>query len=218
MWAFAALAERSRPIVSAIQAYTRENGRPPESLDDLVPRQIDRIPSTRMPAYPAYEYSVPKADSPVMLRWYDLGSRNGAPFNGLWKYPDGDKAHSILVLTTSRDDIVREVQVDRNAPSVVALPFDPVAWRQQPSVRMQMLDSIPRGKVAPGQHLRDVLEILGPEDGRRVLSDTPWELRVPCSRGLVNWDVFFYWPGQQYPAYGYGGSIERIADWAYVHE
>jgi hypothetical protein len=216
-WAFSALAERSRPIVSAIQAYAREHGHPPQSLNDLVPRQLDRIPSTRMPAYPAYEYSVPKADSPVMLRWYDLGSRNGAPFPGLWRYPDGDAGHAILVLTTSRDNIVREVQVDRNVPSAAARPFDAVAWRQEPSVRMQMLANV-RGKIAVGQHLRDVLEILGPEDGQRVLSDTPWELRVPCSRGILNWDLFFYWPGQRYPSVGYGGSIERIADWAYVHE
>lgn len=45
-----------------------------------------------------------------------------------------------------------------------------------------------------------------------------WELSVPCPFGLVNWDQFLYLPEQNYPEKGYGGSLERIGDWAYVHE
>lgn len=47
---------------------------------------------------------------------------------------------------------------------------------------------------------------------------TAWELRVPCSSGILNWDVFIYWPGKNYPRYGWGGCVERIGDWAYVNE
>jgi hypothetical protein len=35
---------------------------------------------------------------------------------------------------------------------------------------------------------------------------------------MLNWDVFFYWPTQDYPKTIYGGSTERIGQWAYVHE
>lgn len=45
-----------------------------------------------------------------------------------------------------------------------------------------------------------------------------WELRVSCPKGVLNWDVFFYWPSQDYPQQIYGGSVQRIGTWAYVHE
>lgn len=45
-----------------------------------------------------------------------------------------------------------------------------------------------------------------------------YELRVATSIGVLNWDVFVYWPERNYPAQMYGGSVERIRDWAYVHE
>jgi hypothetical protein len=34
----------------------------------------------------------------------------------------------------------------------------------------------------------------------------------------MNWDMFLYFPKQNYPKAGYGGWLERIEDWAYVHE
>ncbi len=45
-----------------------------------------------------------------------------------------------------------------------------------------------------------------------------WVLRVPTSLGVLNWDQFIYFPLTNYPASGYGGSLERVEDWAYVHE
>lgn len=43
-------------------------------------------------------------------------------------------------------------------------------------------------------------------------------LYVPCSISLLNWDIFFYRPSKVYESNEYGGVIERIGDWAYVHE
>ncbi len=45
-----------------------------------------------------------------------------------------------------------------------------------------------------------------------------YELRVKCPSGGINFDVFFYWPERNYPENIYGGYVERIEDWAYVHE
>ena len=30
------------------------------------------------------------------------------------------------------------------------------------------------------------------------------------SQGLVNWDMFIYYPDQAYPERGFGGSLERL--------
>lgn len=48
--------------------------------------------------------------------------------------------------------------------------------------------------------------------------DHSWEISVPCSSGLINWDVFFYWPSEKYPTTAYGGVVEPINNWAYVYE
>jgi hypothetical protein len=48
--------------------------------------------------------------------------------------------------------------------------------------------------------------------------DSPWELSIPSSQGFLNWDVFFYWPTKKYPREIYGGLVEPIGAWAYVHE
>lgn len=42
---------------------------------------------------------------------------------------------------------------------------------------------------------------------------------ISIETGLtLQFDRFVYWPKKVYPYYMYGGVIERIADWAYVHE
>ena len=45
-----------------------------------------------------------------------------------------------------------------------------------------------------------------------------YELGIHCGVALINFDTFFYWPSEKYPDRGRGGSIERIDNWAYVHE
>ena len=52
----------------------------------------------------------------------------------------------------------------------------------------------------------------------RIDSDAEYELGIRCPSGGVNWDVFFFWPDQDYPVFVYGGGVERIGKWAYVHE
>ncbi len=46
----------------------------------------------------------------------------------------------------------------------------------------------------------------------------PWVLYVYTPSGGINWDMFVYFPKQNYPEYGYGGRFEKIGQWAYVHE
>ena len=55
------------------------------------------------------------------------------------------------------------------------------------------------------------------EDAERY-EGNPWVLRVFTPSGGINFDEFMYFPLQNYPERGYGGSFERVGDWAYLHE
>lgn len=57
-----------------------------------------------------------------------------------------------------------------------------------------------------------------PEYYRDYWLENPWVLRVNTSLGMLNWDMFLYLPRQNYPERGFGGRLERVGDWAYVHE
>lgn len=45
-----------------------------------------------------------------------------------------------------------------------------------------------------------------------------YELFIKTPLGLLNWDVFYYWPSESYPERDKGGWVEKIDNWAYVHE
>ncbi len=63
----------------------------------------------------------------------------------------------------------------------------------------------------------EVCLIAGP-DTPKAYAGNSWVLQAMVPSGLINFDQFMYFPNQQYPEVGYGGGVERIADWAYVHE
>ncbi|HVX11240.1 MAG TPA: hypothetical protein VHC22_08680 [Pirellulales bacterium] len=109
-----AFAQRSRPLIAAIEQYRRDHSAPPRSLDDLVPDYLPQVPSTGMMAYPEYHYYAGEA------------------------------------------------------------------------------------KIA--------------------YAGNPWALSVATPSGGINFDQILYFPNQNYPATGYGGSLQPIDDWAYVHE
>lgn len=46
----------------------------------------------------------------------------------------------------------------------------------------------------------------------------PWALSVFTPSGGINFDQMLYFPRQNYPDRGYGGSLGRVGSWAYVHE
>jgi hypothetical protein len=55
-------------------------------------------------------------------------------------------------------------------------------------------------------------------DVARRYEQNPWILVVPTPSGGINFDEFLYFPLQNYPQRGYGGRLQRMGDWAYVHE
>jgi hypothetical protein len=112
MSAFHQLAERNKPLVTAVRSFERKHGHPPESLRALVPEFLPSVPSTGMGAYPEYNYSTASTN------------------------------------------------------------YEGNPW---------------------------VLTVFTPQEG-------------------INFDQFMYFPLTNYPKTGYGGWLEKVGDWAYVHE
>lgn len=49
-------------------------------------------------------------------------------------------------------------------------------------------------------------------------SGKQWELKVPCSVGFLHWGLFFYRSTEKYEAHEHGGTVQRMGNWAYVHD
>jgi hypothetical protein len=82
-----------------------------------------------------------------------------------------------------------------------------------PALVPEFLPSIPiTGMAAYPQYQYHVGQKAAHYDGN------PWVLVVDTPSGGINFDTFMYFPRQNYPKTGYGGSLERISDWVYVHE
>jgi len=217
--AFVALAERSAPLVQAIEYYERQNGHPPKNLDMLVPNPFPSLPRTGIRAYPDYEYQVfDQTCADARFIWYDLGLRGGEKPEGQKKYNAGDPDHAILIFVFKGETVV-EVQTDRMPTDPGDFKFDRTAWRMDNiSKRLLMLRDLLAGTEFVGKTMRTVEGVLGKPNGEFSLPSCPWELRVQSPTGILNWDMFFYRPGRDYPENAYGGSVTRIGDWAYVHE
>lgn len=216
--AFERLAERSGKVISAIKKYESDNGMPPETLHSLIPKYLEKYPKTGMPAYSEYKYRAFKpAEVETTLYWYDLGNRNGKPISGLWKYIDGNPTHAILALTVNKSGEIINIAPDRLPENIANEKFDAEKWNINTN-RIGMVNSLVAEPSLKNKNFQSVKSILGEPNGNRMLIETPWELLVECSSGIMNWDVFFYWPTEKYPEHAYGGSIQKISNWAYVHE
>ena len=45
-----------------------------------------------------------------------------------------------------------------------------------------------------------------------------WVLMLDTPTGPLRWDRFLYYPEQNYPSLANGGWLEKVGDWAYLHE
>lgn len=55
-------------------------------------------------------------------------------------------------------------------------------------------------------------------DGTNRVFGDRWAIRVRPPQVALGFDTLFYVPSETYPERGFGGVIERIDRWAYVHE
>lgn len=58
----------------------------------------------------------------------------------------------------------------------------------------------------------------GDSSGTAPREQNPWMLWVNTPSGGINFDEFMYFPLQNYPEKDYGGVLQRIGEWAYLHE
>lgn len=56
------------------------------------------------------------------------------------------------------------------------------------------------------------------EESREQYHGNPWVLTVFTPTVGIGFDQIMYFPNQNYPKVGYGGWLERVGNWAYVHE
>lgn len=215
--AFKATGERATPLISAITKFERDEGRPPRALRDLVPDYLSELPPTGIMGFGPFEYTSFEGEEQKEVVWYDLGSRKGRPMTGLWVYAYGDAGHAILALTV-KGDVVEHARVDRLPEKPGNSEFDQALWKSSTDARMSMLEALKATGIFKEKSFSTIEGILGKPTGREQVRDSSWELSIPCSRGVLNWDVFFYWPTEKYPKSIYGGSVERMGRWAYVHE
>ena len=56
------------------------------------------------------------------------------------------------------------------------------------------------------------------DEAKERYADNAWALSVFTPSGGINFDMMLYFPNQNYPQHGYGGWLESVGDWVYVHE
>lgn len=81
----------------------------------------------------------------------------------------------------------------------------------------KFIDLVPRYLAAMPDRLPPLELVIGSE-AKRVYHGNDWVLRASVPSGGINFDQFMFFPNGAYPDRDYGGLIERIGRWAYVHE
>lgn len=76
----------------------------------------------------------------------------------------------------------------------------------------QYFDAVPSTGIGA---YPDYVYLIG--DDAQSRSGCEWMLEVPAYV-ILGWDTFLYFPSGEYPERGFGGWLERMGDWAYVHE
>lgn len=103
------------------------------------------------------------------------------------------------------------------APLVTAIHAH-VSEKGMPPEDLRELEvSYPAGHVIKGGALPAFVYLSGEQAVERYHGNS-WVLMLRTPTGPLRWDMFVYYPLQNYPSLGHGGWFERIGDWAYVHE
>lgn len=212
---FETAAARAEPLILAIDTYTSEVGHPPATLADIIPEYLEKSPAMGLRTCNSFEYRSLTYKQGTIV-WYDLGSRHGQPYAGPSRYSDGNPDHAILVFNLDARGDITSALIDRMPKGHKPKKFESARWKKA-GERIDMALSLSDTYRLYGMP-RDVFEpLLGPPDGSRKVRGTAWELRINCPTGLLNHDMFVYWPTQKYPQHLYGGTTELIGKWAYVH-
>ena len=106
-------------------------------------------------------------------------------------------------------------QTERGMPLIKAIEAFTISNSRPPNTLEELvpdfLSSIPQTGMPAYPQWKYVVG-----DAAEEWDGNPWVLYMNCYSG--GFDKFMYFPKQNYPESGYGGWLERVGDWAYVHE
>lgn len=147
----------------------------------------------------------------------------GADRSGLWVL------HLALLATVSQfGGCIVKGSVRRNAIARIEERAEPLiaairAFERTEGVAPHQLEALVPGYLP-------AIPSTGMGDGREFryrwgeakdvgdLHGNPWALRVPMPTLSLSFDSLIYLPEGNYPEEGFGGRLERMGEWAYVHE
>ena len=125
-----------------------------------------------------------------------------------------------LVSLLSADSIRRhgfERLAQEAAPLVSAIVAYEKKHGQPPQSLHNLKIDLPTGHSVKGGSLPNFTYYSGHHAYERYHGN-PWVLLLQTPSGPLKWDMFLYYPRQNYPTLGLGGWFEKIGNWAYVHE
>jgi hypothetical protein len=106
---------------------------------------------------------------------------------------------------------------ERAEPLITAIKAHELQMGYPPAVLQDLVPAFLASVPVTGMGTYPDYEYFSGTEAQRY-ERNPWVLVVPCGGPGLNFDQFLHFPLQNYPQRGYGGALERMADWAYVHE
>lgn len=103
------------------------------------------------------------------------------------------------------------------APLVEAIHTYTAKFGHPPENLEELKVNYPPEHTVKGGRLPDFKYFSGGQAKDRYHGN-PWVLMLETPTGPLRWDRFLYYPLQNYPSLGHGGWLEKVGEWAYVHE
>jgi ABC-type transport system involved in multi-copper enzyme maturation permease subunit len=129
---------------------------------------------------------------------------------------------AIGILCISIGSVVRirgfERLADRSRPLIAAVRRFEAENRRPPASLAELVPNYLAAIPNTGMAAYPKYEYVTGDRALENYDGNPWAVWVETPSGGINWDIFLYYPRQNYPQSGHGGSLERVKDWAYVHE
>ena len=108
--------------------------------------------------------------------------------------------------------------VDRSQPLVQAIRAFELDYRAPPRSLSQLVPDYLPGVPSTGMMAYPEYRYHTGEQAELRFDGNHWALTVDTPAGGINFDMLLFLPNGNYPEQGHGGWLERVGDWAYVHE
>lgn len=178
--AYDRIARTGDRVVAAVEAYARENGRPPETLDELpdgAPRDLV-VPGYRDGRCYRYARIRPGATPAREQVWVVSGAD-----------PSSYRLLSVFYAASGAF-----LKATSTADQSIAMPFDSLAWEREPDRRVAMSADLARGLTSGAIPLSSALKVLRKPCFDFETPVTSWSLSAPLFRVGSRDAVLYYSP------------------------